>query len=657
MSRKLFSILGILILFTNLEIDSWAFLDTNTVVQVQTGGSDTNGGAFVGDPEGSTGVASTFMAVAKISPPSAPTFTCVSTGGTIPGNTTYYGVISFIDHFGHSKASAQGSIVVNNANCGGNTNTNTITFVAPASASGCQSGTTCTWEGYISANNNGPWAQSFTTQTLGSNKAVTSIPALPGTQVFGVDYTQQNTAQIAVTDASNTQGSTTLTSATANFNGYDVGNTVYISLGSGSCTAGTVTTEWRQIKTVTNSTTVTLDNTLNGMTGGATCSNMTLNLGGAFASPAVATAFTNQDGSGYGMKIFVKNDGGGIYWMTTGTQNVSGGTAKMNSGSFPNDAAGFVGYTSNRTLTNTDARPTLKVCQNAVAPCTGAVNNVTVLQELGVYPYIANIIVDVNGATTSSGVVFNSVQGFIRDVKSLNSTAYGIKYSSNAGNLGLRLEATGHSGTAGIAFDGTCVSCYVHDGTTTGIVAVSANIFSSLVFSISANNSGGSSDGVSRGGGTDQAALWMNNTSYGNGRYGFNFQNGVNNVQLILNNVAEANGSAGYAAITNNQFPTFLYKNAAYNNAGSTTLANQVTDQLLPFDLGFINNTTGSFFTNAAAADFSLNSLAGQGALLRGACIPGPFPGGTTTGYIDCGAVIRQGGVTATPAGGFAGVQ
>jgi len=48
---------------------------------------------------------------------------------------------------------------------------------------------------------------------------------------------------------------------------------------------------------------------------------------------------------------------------------------------------------------------------------------------------------------------------------------------------------------------------------------------------------------------------------------------------------------------------------------------------------------TADPFTNAAAGDFSLNNVAGGGALLRGLGFPGVFPGGLTTGYLDVGAV------------------
>ncbi len=44
-------------------------------------------------------------------------------------------------------------------------------------------------------------------------------------------------------------------------------------------------------------------------------------------------------------------------------------------------------------------------------------------------------------------------------------------------------------------------------------------------------------------------------------------------------------------------------------------------------------------FTNSAGGDYSLNSVVGGGLLLKGAGLPGVFPGGTSTGALDIGAV------------------
>jgi hypothetical protein len=61
----------------------------------------------------------------------------------------------------------------------------------------------------------------------------------------------------------------------------------------------------------------------------------------------------------------------------------------------------------------------------------------------------------------------------------------------------------------------------------------------------------------------------------------------------------------------------------------------------LPAGIGDVTLTADPF-TNAAGGDFSLNATAGGGAACREAGFPGAFPGGTTTGYLDIGAVQHQ---------------
>ena len=69
----------------------------------------------------------------------------------------------------------------------------------------------------------------------------------------GTDYSQQDSPQIAVTDAV-ANGTTTITSATANFNSSHVGNIIYLAGGTGSLAATK-----REVISITNSTTIVVD--------------------------------------------------------------------------------------------------------------------------------------------------------------------------------------------------------------------------------------------------------------------------------------------------------------------------------------------------------------------------------------------------------------
>ena len=92
------------------------------------------------------------------------------------------------------------------------------------------------------------------------------------TGATGTDYSQQNAKNTGSADKSTTDavgiGTTTLTSATANFGTTIVGNIIFLS-GSGA------TTGWYQVVSRTNSTTVVLDRSPGTGTG------WTMNIGGA----------------------------------------------------------------------------------------------------------------------------------------------------------------------------------------------------------------------------------------------------------------------------------------------------------------------------------------------------------------------------------------
>ena len=99
---------------------------------------------------------------------------------------------------------------------------------------------------------------------------------------------------------------------------------------------------------------------------------------------------------------------------------------------------------------------------------------------------------------------------------------------------------------------------------------------------------------------------------YGNGGYGANLTTGATYPGIIV--------IAGYNAFGNNT-------SGARNN-----LPTETSDVTL----------TADPFTNAAGGNFALNNTVGGGAACRAAGIPGVFPGGLTTGYIDIGAVQHQ---------------
>jgi hypothetical protein len=102
------------------------------------------------------------------------------------------------------------------------------------------------------------------------------------------------------------------------------------------------------------------------------------------------------------------------------------------------------------------------------------------------------------------------------------------------------------------------------------------------------------------------SVILRGNIFYGNGGWGANFPSNVPRAVFIGPNAWGSNTSGAYQNIP----------------AGSG-------DQTL----------TATPFTNSGSGDYSLNSTAGGGALLKGTGKPSSFLGGTTTSSPDMGAV------------------
>lgn len=115
----------------------------------------------------------------------------------------------------------------------------------------------------------------------------------------GTDYSQQASAQLSVSDGA-CSGTTTLVSVTGGFTSAMVGNCVYLSSGPG----------WYQITGYTDTNTVAIDRA------GPSASGMTVNVGGALATPG---RLSNLPASGN--RCWIKS---GTYTITTSTPGPSG---------------------------------------------------------------------------------------------------------------------------------------------------------------------------------------------------------------------------------------------------------------------------------------------------------------------------------------------
>ncbi len=429
----------------------------------------------------------------------------------------------------------------------------------------------------------------------------------------GTDWSQQDAAQYSVTDGV-TAGTTTITSATANFGTDVVGNIIYVQGGTGSVVAG-----WYQITARTNSTTITVDRST-GLTAGT---GVTLKIGGAIATiNTLATIFVASN------KAFVKTSGG--YTSTA--------TITFAQTCVPNNAvtqSRLIGYTTTR---NDRGKAVLTLSTN-----TG----LTGLNFTGNGWFVENIHVNCSSLGTSTGITLGTFST-ICSCKVSNFTVKGLNLTPGQ-SVAVANEVTGggSSATAAISLTNQVNIHwnYVHDNACPGIVTVSLpNV---ITHNLIVNNTGASSDGINFQG--LYGTVIMGNTIHGSGRHGITQTNSYLMGGIIRNNILTSNGGYGIkGAVSVGNSANIAYDGNVYWN--NTSGARNNMDDTATNAINGVNaytNTldvtlTGSPYTNTAGGDFSLNNTAGAGAACRAAGYPGVMPGATTTGYLDMGAAQSQ---------------
>jgi hypothetical protein len=452
----------------------------------------------------------------------------------------------------------------------------------------------------------------------------------------GVDYSQQDAAQYSVADGV-TNGTTTITSATANFGTDVVGNIIYVQGGTGGIVAG-----WYQIVSRTNATTIVVDRTT-GLTAGT---GVTLKIGGALLTLGTLAAVMATSN-----KAFLRS---GTYSTTAGNTFGTGQAVVTNSvmpsrliGYF--SARGDIKQTAPGVWANNANRPVVQLSVN-----TG----LTALTTSNGGWEVENIDVDCASLGTSIGVQLNGNPSTLRNCKVSNYTSRGVFLAAQGQGM-FDCEVTGGTAAAGSAVlvnsgDQSVVRCHLHDnacsavrtGSTAGGVVEDCLI---------ANNTGASSDGVQDNVSGSGAFLVLSNTIYGSGRDGIRKTGRWWGGREYRNNILAANGGyglnnadgAGTPALP--QFDGNAYwsnTSGARNNFDDTT-TNPVNGAG-PYTNVLDVTLTANPFTNAAGGDFTLNSTAGGGAGCRGAGTPGAFPGSTVIGYPDLGAAQHQESVATT---------
>lgn len=397
------------------------------------------------------------------------------------------------------------------------------------------------------------------------------------------DYSQQAAAQLTVTDASCT-GNTTVTSVTGGFTAAMVGNLIYLSSGPG----------WYEITARTDTNTITIDRN------GPNASGMTANVGGALASPGgLGALLVAVGGITAGQKAYIKS---GTYNLTGTTVNVSGGPLDLSVANLTNKSFLLKGYQTTRS-DYTGTRPVIAANGNAPTQMIKNGGN-----NSGPHTF-DNLEID-GGSQATNGIVGTG------STTSFAFNCYVHDCDGSAAFSGITAILCKAYSCAAFGFtSGYAAYCWA-DACETGFGTGAINCH----FCIASNNS---ADGFS-----SQLTVAFNCISYNNG--GDGFETGLASRPVPCGNcISFSDAGYGFRGMDN----AYLL-NCAYGADGGGSGRTNVTPLA---DLNAITLTADPF-TNAAGGDFSLNNVAGGGALLRAA---GFSPYGQT-GYLDVGAVQHQ---------------
>lgn len=411
----------------------------------------------------------------------------------------------------------------------------------------------------------------------------------------GTDYTQQTTAQATGTVTSAT---TTVTATTSIFTAAMVGN--YITDG----------TTYKEITAFTSGTIVTVDSA-------PSWTAATIYVGGAMASPGKAAGVIVA-----GNICWIKS---GSYTISISTDNVSGGRYRPAGGASALAFTRLLGYQTTRG-DRTGTRP-------AIGVSVSYAGGYAVYTD-GNFMSVENVNVDGSGAAA----------GFI-GFSGNNVTRQYFTDSCKASNC-----------TTGFSTLNNVSRCYAVSCTTGFSVIVAADNCESLNHTGSGfANSGCSFCKASTSGGSAKGfngcTRYYHCTANGGAAGIFLDQNF--GPQVVVDCLA-SNATVGIDGAAT-AWSGWISNNAIYNCTtarSSTALARILREE----------NTvtlTADPYVSVGTDNLALNNTPGGGAACRAAGIPGVFPGGATTGYLDIGAVQHQdSGVSSTPAtpnfsGGF----
>lgn len=385
------------------------------------------------------------------------------------------------------------------------------------------------------------------------------------TGASGTDFTQQNSAQYALTNGT-TAGTTTVLTASAAAN--MVGNIAYIAGGTGSITGG-----WYQITAASVGTSITVDRNT-GLTAGT---GVTINVGGAFATPGLAASVASVDG----MMIWIKSST--TYTMTTSTAGAAGPILFASA-----IRCKLEGYQTTRGDRGT--KPTISA---------GSVTSIMMASTNGNdFQQFVNLKLDGNNGSGVSGFNATNARDIIEDCDCQNCGASSqIGFTGTIGAIINRCRSINNV----TGFSAYTVSNSVSSGDVTGFQSPGSGAH--FIHCLAYLATGVGFDGNANG------AWFSYCTANGCTSHGFSFGNPTTNTSGANNCLSTNNGGAGFTTTgTLNQCRLFVC--ADYNNTGTRTSGTFGSDYT-PI------NVAADPYVAVGSQDFRPNSTSNGGALLR----------------------------------------
>lgn len=408
----------------------------------------------------------------------------------------------------------------------------------------------------------------------------------------GTDRSQQAAAQVVIDNAAIVCSTPGANSNTLTFDaGYtpsaaDVGNIF-------CATAGTNINAGLYEITAQDATTWTVTGATNLTGAGGAGSAVTGNMGGARTGLSTGTTTVQSKLLG-GHIVYIKNEA----WNEAVALSASGTNDSMITVEGYGTTRGDGATASNRPLNDRNS---------AGAPfvISGACYHVKYLK-----------------ATRSNGIGFSITNGpvLLIGCNSYSNATTGFTTTANGAFVGCEAYSNTTIGFSLGSTSATLFGCYSHDNTATGCTGTTGQKTHAFCI-FEANASHGLSD-------TNTFTKLLNCTLDGNtgaSTDGWNITSADSTI-VMMNNIFSNNGRDGTRS-TLGGLQAWADCNCYFGNAGVARTN---------FKVGPNDTTSDPGFANRSGGDFAV------GTAMKGAGFPGVFPGGTSTGYLDIGAVQRR---------------